>query len=177
MSRSILCEKTVKYTRNSNQVPNLLDYANQQRINGFLNDVQLKAGQESVPANRLVLACFSKHFQDKFKAQSNENNSLVIEGIDGQSLRTLIDYIYDGNIVINNKTVFDLLTAAHKLKLTDVVNYCCEFLQSVIIYDSCLYVLNAAKLCGNNALQQTAIQHVNEHFDKISLIRAFKELS
>ena len=76
---------------------NLLEYANKTRNEGFFSDITIVAGNEKIPANRLVLSCCSSYFQGMFKFLERNptyENDIVIKTVDETALRVLIDFIY-----------------------------------------------------------------------------------
>ena len=126
---------------------NLLEYANKNRDEGFFSDVTIVTGNERIPANRLVLSCYSTYLEGMFKFQERnftKENIIEIETVHGITLKALIDFIYTGSITINEQSVKDLLSGAHYLKLDDVKQFCFEFLQSHITADNALDILKAA---------------------------------
>ena len=84
----------------------LLQYANNKRVDGDFNDVTIQAGAESISANRMVLACYSKFFESMFLSQLKEKyqNTVKIKTFDGIAVKHIIEYIYTGSIHINVKS-------------------------------------------------------------------------
>ena len=50
----------------------LLKFTNSNRNDGNFNDVTIQAGAESIPASRMVLACYSEIFKLMFRSQLKE---------------------------------------------------------------------------------------------------------
>ena len=92
----------------------LLQYANTKRNDGDFNDVTIQAGAESISANRMVLACYSKFFESMFLLQLKERhqNTVEIKEFDGQAVKSVIEYIYSGKIDINVCNVMVVLGVA-----------------------------------------------------------------
>ena len=99
-------------TRQRAMNKSVLEYAKINRDEGCFNDVTITAESESIPANRLILSCYSIYFEKMFKSNMRERYEHVIkiQTIEGQSLKTLIDYIYSGTIDISNDNVMGLLS-------------------------------------------------------------------
>ena len=57
----------------------LLEYANTKRNTENFNDVTIQAGAESISANRMVLACYSKFFESMFLSQLKEKYQNTVE--------------------------------------------------------------------------------------------------
>ena len=120
-------------TRHRAATTNLLEFANQNRDEGFFSDVVVVAGNERIPANRLVLSCYSTYFNKyfKFMEQNSKYESVIeIKNVDENALQNLIDYIYNGYITINKRNVVKLLSGAHYLQMQEVKQFCFEFMES-----------------------------------------------
>ena len=158
---------------------NLLEYANKNRDEGFFSDVTIVAGNERIPADRLMLSCYSTYFEGMFKLQIRERyeNIIEIKTIDGRELRTLIDFIYTGSIDIDEQNVMNLLSGAEYLQLHEVKEFCFEFLRSHITVDNSLGILKTANLYRNESLNQEMLQYISINLDKVLQTDDFKQLS
>ena len=136
---STMCHPVIRH-RAANA--NLLEFANQNRDQGFFSDVMIVAGHEKIPANRLVLSCYSTYFDKYFKflEQNSKYESVIeIENVDGSALKNLIDYIYIGHIFISERNVVKLLSGAHYLQMQEVKQFCFEFMESnawIVVHSS-----------------------------------------
>ena len=156
----------------------LLEYPNKNRQEGFFSDVTIVAGNERIPANRLVLSCYSTYFEGMFKLQMRERyeNIIEIKSIDGRELRALIDFIYTGSIDIDEQNVMKLLSGADYLQLHEVKQFCFEFLRSHITSDNSLSILKTADLYRNESLHKEMLQHIGINLDQILHTDDFKQL-
>ena len=168
---SIICKRQVPF--------NLLQYARENRDEGFFNDLTVIAGSESIPANRMVLASNSKYFEKMFKTNMKErySNTVEVKGAEGKAVKSIIDYFYIESIEINGMNVTNLLAAADYLQIDDVKDFCFDFLQSVISPENSISVLNAANLYGNEALADQASQFICSNLEAVSQTNDFKSLS
>ena len=157
----------------------LLEYANKNRDEGFFSDVTIVAGNERIPANRLVLSCYSTYFEGMFKLQMRERyeNIIEIKSIDGRELKALIDFIYTGSINIDEQNVMNLLSGADYLQLREVKQFCFEFLRSHITSDNSLGILKTADLYRNESLHKEMLQYIGINLDQILHTDDFKQLS
>jgi len=160
------------------QQAKLLQYANNKRIDGDFNDVTVEVGGESIPANRMVLACYSKFFESMFLSPMKEKyqNTVVIKDFNGKAVKHVIDYIYSGQIDINTNNVLILLKIADFLHVDDVKKMCFDFMETSLTVDSCLDVIKALILYNYPSIQQT-YQFINDNFDEIMRGDKFKQLS
>ena len=158
---------------------NLLQYAKENRDEGFFNDVTVTAGSKSIAANRMVLSCQSKYFEKMFKSSFKErySNTVEIQGAQENAVKDIIDYFYSERIEINGDTVMDLLAASDYLQVDDVKQFCFDFLQSNISPQNCFLILNAANTYRNNKLIDQIHQFIGQHFDSIIQTKEFQLLS
>ena len=156
----------------------LLQYANNKRIDGDFNDVTIQAGAESISANRMVLACYSKFFESMFLLPLKEkyDNTVEIKHFDGNAVKQVIEFIYTGNIDINPNNVLILLGIADFLEIGDVKKLCFGFMETSLTIDSCLDVVKASVLYNNPSLQET-YQYISDNFDEIIQVDSFEQLS
>ena len=109
--------------------------------NGSLCDVEIVAGLDSGTvglgggrqvqyAHRSVLAAASPYFNAMFTSDVLEakRDRIVIQSLDGNTLTGLLDFIYTGEIRVNNDNVQDLLIAGDMIELREVVEICTEHL-------------------------------------------------
>ena len=102
------------------------------RERGEFIDVRLKVGESEFAAHRIVLAANSDYFHAMFAHGMKESNQEVIElkdeNISVAAMKIIIDSIYSGKIHLNDKSVFEVLTAADHLQVVSVVEQCCKYL-------------------------------------------------
>ena len=147
----------------------LLQYANTKRNDGDFNDVTIQAGAESISANRMVLACYSKFFELMFRVHLRERyqSTVEIKEFDGQAVKSVIEYIYTGKIDINANNVMILLGVSDFLQVDDIKQTCFDYLESALTVDNCLDVLKAFVLYNHFSPLRKTYQFISEHFDKI----------
>ena len=166
-------------TRQGVAVVNLLDYANKNRDEGFFSDINIVAENESIPANRLVLSCYSPYFEGMFKFLERNlayQNIIEIETVDGKTMKTLIDFVYTGFITINTKNVEDLLAGAHYLQMREVKQFCFEFLRSHITIENSLHFIKMASMYKIEDLKKELQQYISINFKQVLEINDFKAL-
>ncbi|PFX15598.1 kelch-like protein 12 [Stylophora pistillata] len=95
-------------------------------------DVRLKVGEHIFPAHRIVLAANSGYFHAMFTDGMKEFNQEVIElkdeSISPYVLNIILDSIYTGDLLVNEKNVSKVLAAADHLQVVSAVHQCCNFL-------------------------------------------------
>ena len=170
----------VNATQNDlNRQAKLLEYANTKRNAGDFNDVTIQAGAESISANRLVLACYSKFFEIMFHSRFKERNQTTVEikEFDGQAVRSIIEYIYTGKIDISANNVMTLLGIADFLQVDDVKVLCFDFVESSLTVNNYLDIIKVSILYNNITLLQQTYEFISKNFDKLMQENSFWELS
>ena len=115
----------------------LLSKCAQFREEGEFIDVRLKVGEDVFPAHRIVLAANSDYFHAMFAHGMKESNQEVIElkdeSISASVLKIVMDSIYSRDLHVNDENVFEVLLAADHLQVTNVVEQCCNYLQTEFV--------------------------------------------
>ena len=154
---------------------NLLEYASKNRNEGFFNDVTIFAGNEMIPANRLVLSCQSKYFEGIFRL--TDENVIETEAVDGTTVRALIDFIYTGSITIDDQNVKDLQSGAECFKINEVKQFCDEFvLEKSKLQDSFAH-FKTASLNKEVEMKDDIREYVSTNLEELSQTDEFKSLS
>ena len=157
----------------------LLEYATTKRNAGDFNDVTINVGAESIPANRMVLACYSKFFESMFRSQLRERyqNTVEIKEFDGPAIKAIIEFIYTGKIDIDATNAMVLLSGADFLQVDDVKDLCFDFLETLLTVDNCFEVVKASVLYNSTSSLKQTYQFISENFDEILHADSLKALS
>jgi hypothetical protein len=86
-----------------------------------LCDITLKVGNLTLTAHRAVLAATSPFFRQEFSSSDVDqpNNEFVLpDNIQPESMAAMIEFLYTGNLHINAKNTEDLLETASLLKVS-----------------------------------------------------------
>ena len=157
----------------------LQQYANAKRTAGLFNDVTVHVEGESIPANKLVLACYSKFFESMFLSRMKEQyqSKVEIHQFDGKVVKLLIDFMYSGKIDIDSDNVMDLIAVADFLQMEDVKQFCFEFLESIMTIDNCFEVVKICTMYHNASGLNTTYDFISKNFDELAQTDAIKTLS
>ena len=158
--------------------PNVLQYANDKRNNGSFNDVTIEAGDQLIAANRLILSCCSRFFKAMFDLEMKEKyqNPVQIHEVDGAAVKSVIDFMYSGEVKITSENVMELIAASDYLQVAEVKRFCFEFLESILSSDNWFVVLGAAKLYESEYLLRHVYEYVSNNFDGMVQTDEFKTL-
>ncbi len=145
-----------------------------------LIDVMLAAEGQSIPCHKVLLAAASKFFHGKFitHPEALEHNILDIDGIGFDTLRSVVAYIYSGNIELTVENTEKLIPASDSLMLPELTRECENFLEQMNTDTSvCVAVYKLAKDNSLENIAQKAWDVMLDKFQDITTTDAFKELS
>lgn len=145
---------------------------------GQLCDVTLVAGSRRIKAHRLVLSAASDYFAAMFTSPVLEatQEEVALRDMDSDALLTLINYCYTGTLELHEDTVEVVLSTAHHLLLTEVVEVCCDFLTKQLHPANCLGIQLFADTQGCSELHRLASKYTAEHFQEVMQHQEFVQL-
>ena len=159
---------------------NLLDYAHKNRTQGYFNDIAITTESGNIiPANKMVLSCFSIVFEKLFKTEINEKyeQSIDLTNFDEHAVKILVNFMYTGTINVCNENVLDVLEFAYYLKMDEVTNFCFDHLESAITVDNCFVILSVADFYENFYLVSVVNEFIDNNFDTVIYSNDFKTFS
>ena len=144
-----------------------------------LCDVILEVEGERIPAHRVVLASLSSYFRAMFTGEMTESRKKVIaiNGVDVESLKTLVEYAYTATIKISEENVQAILPAAGVLQFEEVKRACSEFLRRQLDTDNCLGIKVFAEVHGCQDLLSAATVFSSHHFSQVHRKEEYLKLS
>ncbi|XP_069189619.1 kelch-like protein 5 isoform X2 [Procambarus clarkii] len=145
---------------------------------GQLCDVTLVAGNRRIRAHRLVLSAASDYFAAMFTSPVLEatQEEVAMRDMDSDALLTLVNYCYTGTLELHEDTVEVVLSTAHHLLLTEVVDVCCDFLTKQLHPANCLGIQLFADTQGCSELHRVASTYTAEHFQEVMQHQEFVQL-
>ena len=102
-----------------------------------------------------VLAEHSEFFKAMFRAKESiesQRNRVKFKEISQQTMTSLVNYFHSQKIELDELNVVDILTAAHRLQILEIVQICVSFMIKELNTDNCL--LFAAVACHLTDLQE-----------------------
>ena len=143
-------------------------------------DVILKIDNEAFDAHKLVLSSVSPFFDAMFTTQGmveKDANIVELHNVDRESFSSLLDFIYTSKLVINDENVQQLLPASDILRLTNVRDACCQYLQNQLDPSNALGILLFGDTHNCHDLVKNTEEYVLENFISISGKEEFLSLS
>ncbi|EPY78016.1 kelch-like protein [Camelus ferus] len=118
---------------------------------------------------RLVLSSVSDYFAAMFTNDVREarQEEIKMEGVEPNSLWSLIQYAYTGRLELKEDNIECLLSTACLLQLSQVVEACCKFLMKQLHPSNCLGIRSFADAQGCTDLHKVAHNYTMEHFMEV----------
>ncbi|CAI9616820.1 unnamed protein product [Staurois parvus] len=157
----------------------LLRDLNKLREGGLLTDVIICTDDCEFPCHRNVMASSSPYFRAMFCNNFRESiqEKVTLMGIDSDTFRQIITYVYTGDILITVDNVFHLIQAASLLQYDKLMGTCSKFLQDQMTPQNCLSMICLSELFSCKSLKEKARQMALQCFKEVSLSEDLKELS
>lgn len=160
--KSVMCEQYAH---------KLLVNLNALRVDSRFCDVEIIAGGRVFNAHRIVLSASSVYFEAMFRPDlglcEGKQKSVVLHSIDPNILQALVDFIYTGQIKIEQHNVQELLAAGDMLQIPDVVDSCCDFLSRELHASNALGILRFAETHHCERLVHLAQTFVHANFPQV----------
>lgn len=156
----------------------LLKELNKFREAGLLTDIIICTNDREFPCHRNVLASSSPYFKAMFCNNFRESlqEKVTLMGIDSDTFRCLVIYVYTGEILITVDNVFHLIEAASLLQYDKLLETCSKFLQDQMTPQNCLSMISLSEYFSCQGLKEKARQMALHCFKEVSISDDLKEL-
>ncbi len=136
-------------------------------MNKELCDVTLVAGGQEFACHRAVLASASTYFHAMLGGGFIEKNRTRIElnEVNSDCLKSVLDFIYSGSVVVTTDTAQDMFVAAHMLQVDKLEQACDDYMQRLITDTNCIGFYLFAKMYERTALMKKAQNIIVTKFD------------
>lgn len=117
-----------------------------------------------------MIAQSSQYFEALLGPNFREGaqNEIVLQDIDGPTLRKIIEYIYCEHIALDVGNVEAILAAASSMELVSLEEKCAEYLATTLTPWNWFHVLTLADLYNCRGLKAKAMQFVSVNFQFIA---------
>ncbi|KAJ5074632.1 pep-cterm sorting domain-containing protein [Anaeramoeba ignava] len=135
---------------------------------------------DSEPSNKFkchknILKFRSDYFFDWFK--KNKKNKIKFDGISTSSMKSILKYIYTGNIEINLENAIDILFASRKIYIEEVANFVEKFIKESINIENVIEIVIIAKKHNWQQLYQQCMSFIEDNIIYILRSSSFETLS
>ncbi|XP_016658623.1 ring canal kelch homolog isoform X2 [Acyrthosiphon pisum] len=168
-----------KKIKNSIHTEDLFWHLQRLLIDKAFCDVKLETDDGTVVhGHKLILISASPYFRAMFSSFEERNKDhIVIKGLNSTSLKLLINYIYSGEIIVNEENVKDMLAAADLIQLDYIRAACEEFLQTQLNPSNCLGIRAFADLHNCTDLMSSSDAYIKKQFLEVAKYNEFLRLS
>ena len=112
----------------------------------IVGDGEEEEESEEILAHKLLLCGCSPYFNTLFashwaaeRSAGEELERHKVAGINTNSLKSLVDFMYHGEIEITEENAADILVASDLLLMTRLKEAICKFMQTIICAANCVY--------------------------------------
>lgn len=144
-------------------------------------DALLIVEEQEIPVQRNILAAASPYIRAKLNYNPPKDDGSIyriqMEGISVTIMKEILDYIFSGQVRLNEETIQDVVQAADLLLLTDLKTLCCEFLEGCITAENCIGIRDFALHYCLNHVYYLATEYLETHFRDVSCTEEFLELN
>ena len=142
-------------------------------------DSILIVDKKEIFCHRAVLISNSSYFLAMFTSGLLETNKTEIKlnEIDAESLESIVNYMYTGELVITEENVQSILTTANLLNMINIKDSCGQFIQSHLDVDNCLGIREFADYHSCSVLLKHAETFIEQYFSEIVLKDEFLMLN
>ncbi len=144
-----------------------------------LSGVMLMAEGQSIPCHKFLLASASEYFYNRLVVMSNavDHNLLEIEDISFQTLKTIVSYLYTGNINITVDNAKDVIPSCKMFKLHSACATCEAYLMEKISPANCISLHKVATESEIEQLKQKAQEVMMTNFREVVSSAEFQNMS
>jgi len=148
-------------------VENRLGALNNLRRQSCFCDVTLQTACCKCEAHKVVLAACSDYFRAMFTSPMMEHNldTITLHGVDGSYLKRLLDFIYSGELPIDDwEDALELLKLGVFYQIPPLIEHCSNHLTSNFTFESVCFVTHAGRELALTKLQNHSLTFLLDHF-------------
>ncbi len=150
-----------------------------QQMQCLFCDVTLRVEDREIHAHRGVLSAASDYFMSMFTADFKEKNEklITLNGVSYKGLSAIIDYMYTLKLKIDVDTLPDILSTAHLLQVSGIIDDCVAYMIKRMCTATCLEFRILGEKYQLDKVAETADVFCLKNFVDVSKTEEFKELS
>lgn len=117
------------------------------------------------------MAAASKYFAASLGSSFQESgkSECLLEGTDGETVKSIVDFCYTGEICLTEENVRNFLVIASSVQLDLLEVVCHRFLEDNLTFANCVDTLILADKYSATVLRQRAIGAICSRFDKLPI--------
>lgn len=144
------------------------------------HDAVLVVDGEELPVQKNILAAASPYIRTKLNynppKEDGSTYRIELQGVSMVTMKHILDYIFSGEITLNEDTIQDMVQASDMLLMIDLKSLCCQFLESCITAENCIGIrLFSLHYCLYH-VHYAATEFLQTHFGDVAKTEEFREL-
>ena len=108
----------------------------------------------------IFLKASSPYFRMAFTNSQQNDNSFLQLDIDQHSLECLLDYAYTRECQLRLENIHQMIDAAKLYQMTNLFEYCCEYLIENLNDENVFHLYHFAKLYSNPKLLNVTYEYI-----------------
>ena len=133
------------------------------------------ANQHQILANRAVLASKVPSLIEMIETNNNESK-ILLPDVEPSAAEALLNFVYTSNLDLTPDKVLDVVSAAEKLGINEILNSCQEYIQQSVLTDSWLFARQIALERGSKWLLTTVDDYIFQNFSALLQSTDFLQL-
>jgi hypothetical protein len=148
-----------------------------ERNESVSEDVVLLCGpnQHQILANRAALASKVPSLIEMIESNNNEAR-ILLPDVEPDVVQALMNFVYTSKLDLTADKVLDVLSAAEKLEINEILNTCQEYIQQNVLSDSWLFARQIALDRSSKWLLTAVDNYIHENFSALLQSTDFLEL-
>ncbi|XP_063992380.1 protein bric-a-brac 1-like isoform X2 [Diachasmimorpha longicaudata] len=106
----------------NNHITNILQVFGEHLSSESLVDVTLSCEGRFIKAHKIILSACSPYFQELFENHSSKHPVIILNGVKYEDLQSMIEFMYNGEIRVEESELTDLLSIAEALQVKGLCN-------------------------------------------------------
>ncbi|CAF0851324.1 unnamed protein product [Brachionus calyciflorus] len=158
----------------------LLTKLNEQRfLKPPLTDLTLIADQNTYNVHKCLLIATSDYFDAMLRSgmQETRTDHIELKGISTEGLEQVINFIYTGELCLNESNIEHVLRAISHLQIKNALNLCEEYLFERINESNCIHTLNLVDLFSLKDIREKIDEFILKNFSFLILNEEFKKFN
>ncbi|XP_053395926.1 BTB/POZ domain-containing protein 1-like [Mercenaria mercenaria] len=133
---------------------------------------------ERIHAHKIVLAARSPVFQAMFFGPcASGKDEIDLDNVQAEIMDLLLSYIYSDTVTLSEDNAPSVLEMAHYYQVTNLVQFCADYLTSIISFENASEILTLAMRYEVTPLRDACCNFIDKNADKILGHEGFLELS
>ncbi len=144
----------------------------------ILSDCILSVSGAEFPVHRCFLAACSPYFHALFTSEMKEKTSsqIKIRGIEADTFQPILDFLYSGEISLNENNVTEVYPAAKLFQLELLQKICCDYFINQLCTSNCIGIWKYARRYSDTYLEKSAWDYLTVHFTELIDCEEFSNL-